>query len=166
MNNNDEFRELLEQERRNKENKREYDKKYLNMKLSEKTDHKIEKIKQYIRDKSGEKVSKSYVISMIADFYLDTVLNAGLTQEEVKEKYFSNKEANHLVYKFDEQNKVMLHLLLGIFQNIGLQKIGEVGSPITEFVDNLSENNESTKLLEYIQGLVHDEEHSDKLKRG
>lgn len=166
MNNNDEFRELLEQERKNKENKKRYDKKFVNVRIVENTDQQIEKLKQYFRDETGENVGKGYVISRIADFYLDTVLNAGLTEKEAKEKYFSNKEANHLVYKFDEQNKVMLHLLLGIFQNIGLQKIGEVGSPITEFVDNLSENNESAKLLEYIQGLVHDEEHSEKLKRG
>lgn len=93
-------------------------------------------------------------------------MNAGLTEEEDRKRYFTNKEANHLVYKFDERNKVMLHLLLGIFQNIGLQKIGEFENSITDFVDNLSENNESAKLLEYIQGLVHDEEHSEKLKRG
>ena len=68
--------------------------------------------------------------------------------------------------KFYELHNVMLHLLLGIFQNIGLQKIGEVGTPITDFVDNLSEDNESTKLLEYIQELVKTEEHSNKLKRG
>lgn len=166
MNTNDEFRELLNKERQAKENKQKYDKAYVNIRVVENTDRKIEKIKEHFRDETGEKIGKSYTISRIADFYLNTVLNAGLTEDEAVEKYFNNKEANHLVYKFDEQNKVMLHLLLGIFQNIGLQKIGEVGSPITEFVDNLSENNESTKLLEYIQGLVKEEEHSEKLKRG
>lgn len=161
MEKDDELLNLLEKER-----KKNYDKTFFNVKLRRETGEKINKIQGYYKDDFDEKITKADVVDRALGLYISTVVNAKLDENDVIDKYLKNKNTTALVSKFYEQNNVMLHLLLGIFQNIGLQKIGEVGTPITDFVDDLSEDNESTKLLEYIQELVKTEEHSNKLKRG
>lgn len=165
MNNNESIDDFLARKEREKEEKKSYDQGFVSLKLKRSIANKMDKVIEYNKDKEDKDFKRGEMISQLLDFYIFMVMDNDLTEDQAKRIFTSTKETQRMVTRSDENNQVMLHLLLGIFQNIGLQSLGEHGKDITEFVDDLSEKNGSTELLSYIKGKISDEKHAEKLKR-
>lgn len=165
MENEESVKEFLARKEKEKEAKKNYDKRFMNIKVKRLVSEKIDKVIAFQREENSMDFKRGEMISHVFDFYIENVVDNNLSEEEARKYMISNQEARRVISKFDENNQVMLHLLLGIFQNIGLQSLGEHDKTITDFVDDLSEENGSTQLLEFIKGKISDEKHAEKLKR-
>lgn len=165
MDNQESIDDFLARKEQEKQQKKQYAKQFINIKVKRNLTEKIEKVINFEKEYNDLNFKKGEMISKVFDFYIENVVDNKLTEEEARKNMISNQEARKVISKFDENNQVMLHLLLGIFQNIGLQSLGEHDKTITDFVDDLSEENGSTQLLEFIKGKISDEKHAEKLKR-
>lgn len=165
MDNKESIDDFLARKEQEKQQKKQYAKQFINIKVKRNLTEKIDEVINFEKENNDLNFKKGEMISKVFDFYIDTVVKNNMTEEEAKKNMISNQEARKVISKFDENNQVMLHLLLGIFQNIGLQSLGEHDKTITDFVDDLSEENGSTQLLEFIKGKISDEKHAEKLKR-
>lgn len=98
-NSNDEFKMLFEEQREKAQKKREYDRKFVSLKVKREITEQLDRVIEFNKKSTHITLKRGEMIAKLLDYYIDTVMRNAGSEDKARERIIRYDEARKF-YEF------------------------------------------------------------------